>query len=151
MLASFPSPRVSFMTWRVLVVVLLCSGQSAIATEPELRLDLRKPRAEVRAALLKVTPLQTPAADVVSFITKHLQPNADTGIALTEGPAPGISGSKPRGAKFIRLYLGQYYDHPEVVFLAAPIMSQREVTAFWIFDEKGKLMDLVVDKQTGVY
>ena len=59
--------------------------------------------------------------------------------------------TKPRGAKFLRVYLGEYYDHPEVVFLTAPILMERQVRAIWIFDARNRLLDLVVEKKTGTY
>jgi hypothetical protein len=134
-----------------LFVALFLQPWKALTAEPEVIVDLRSPRTEIRKVLLSHTPLETTASDVAKFITKHLPHSPDGGVAVTDGPAPKIGNQKPRGSKFIRIYLGQYYDHPEVVFFAVPMLAQREVTAFWIFDEKARLIDVVVDKQTGVY
>lgn len=112
--------------------------------------DLRSRRSEIRAALLQHTAINSSTHDVVQFITKHLRHKADASVTVVEGPAPS-TGKLKRGAKFIRAYLGQYYDHPEVVFLAAPILAQKEVSAVWIFDEHDRLIDIFVDKKTGVY
>ncbi len=134
-----------------LVAVVLLQPSRATAAAPELILDLRSPRTKIRKVLLEKTPPQTDAKEVAKFIAQHLPRSANAAVEMTDGPAPAIGDATPRGSKFIRVYLGQYYDHPEVVFFSAPMMAQREVTAYWIFDDKGKLIDVVVDKHTGIY
>jgi len=71
-------------------------------------------------------------------------------VTITDGPAPIIDKQKVRGSKFIRIYLGQYYDI-QSCFPRGPMLAQREVTVFWIFDEKARLIDVMVEKRTGVY
>lgn len=133
-----------------LSVLLFVEASSSRAAGPEVTVDLRSPRSEIRAALLQHTAISSSVPEVAQFITRHLQHDADAAVTVVEGPAPSISGPN-RGAKFIRVYLGQYYDHPEVVFFAAPILAQREVSAIWIFDQHDRLIDIFVDKKTGVY
>ena len=50
-----------------------------------------------------------------------------------------------------RVFLGQYYDHPEIIFLTAPMLMQKEVSAQWAFDEHDRLIEIFVDKATEVY
>jgi hypothetical protein len=59
--------------------------------------------------------------------------------------------SQPRVAKSIRVYLGQYYKHLGAVFLTAPMVVHEDVSACWLFDSHHRLIDIVVDKQAGVY
>ena len=127
----------------------LCSATSLLGGAPALVIDPRSSRGEIRGELFKQTPINSSAADVMKFISKNLPDGTNSEVALVDGAAP--VNTKQRGVKFIRLYLGHYYDHPEVVFFAAPLMSQREVSAIWIFDRKDRLIDIVVDKHTGVY
>jgi hypothetical protein len=138
--------------WGVLAAVVICLLQGAgVAGDHGLALDLRQPRSELRATLLKFTPLGTPAATVLSFLTKHFGGNGTGPIALIDRPAPLRGKRATLGSKFIRVYLGQYYAHPELVFLTAPVIAQREVTAYWIFDQNARLIEVDVDKRTGIY
>ena len=110
--------------------------------------NLHAKRDEIRAALLQHTPVGSSVKDVTNFISKQLQPD---GGGSPVAVATVKDNSQPRVAKAIRVYLGQYYNHPEVVFLSAPLMVQREVTALWLFDSHDRLIDLRVDKQNGLY
>jgi len=47
--------------------------------------------------------------------------------------------------------LGQYYKRVGTVFLTAPMVVHEDVNAQWLFDRNGRLIDIVVDKQTRVY
>lgn len=114
--------------------------------------DLRSHRSEIRALLLEHTPLKSGAREVVDFISRHLQHDENTPVTVVDGSSPLVTAElRQRGAKFIRVYLGQYYDHPEVVFLAAPVLIQKEVRVIWIFDQQNRLIDIFVDKTTGTY
>jgi hypothetical protein len=77
----------------------------------------------------------------------------DAPITIQNEPAtaPAAEESTKRGVKRIHVYLGQYYDHPEVVFLSAPLMVQKEVSAQWAFDQHDRLIQIFVDKKTGLY
>jgi hypothetical protein len=139
-----------------IVVVLLAStldtAQPA-AKEAQVIVDLRAHRAEIRAALLRFTPTGSSLAKVLEFVSKQLQHAGNTPVVVENQPATGSAadGSPRRGVKKIHVYLGQYYDHPEVVFLSAPLMMQKEVSAQWAFDQHDRLVDILVDKTTGVY
>jgi hypothetical protein len=110
--------------------------------------DLRAHRAEIRAALLKYTPVGSSVKDVIDFISKQLQRAGGTSSVTVK---PVKDASQPGAAKTIRVYLGQYYDHPEVVFLSAPLMMQKEVTAQWLFDSHDRLIDVAIEKQDELY
>jgi hypothetical protein len=53
--------------------------------------------------------------------------------------------------KRISVDLGQYYFHPEIIFLSAPVLMQREVTAQWVFDQHDRLIDIAVEKKNRLY
>lgn len=111
-------------------------------------IDLRSHRGEIRVALLQHTPVGSRIKDVIDFISKQLQPASGASLVTVE---PIRDDSQPRATKTIRVYLGQYYDHPEVVFLSAPLVMQKEVTAQWLFDSHDLLVDVAVKKQNGLY
>ena len=110
--------------------------------------DLHAHRGEIRAALLKRTPLGSGVKSVLDFISKQLQQNGGASPVTVE---PVKDGSEPRAVKSVRAYLGQYYDHPEVVFLSTPLLMQKEVTAQWLFDSHDRLINIVVEKKNGIY
>ncbi|HEY2614151.1 MAG TPA: hypothetical protein VGI42_00435 [Chthoniobacterales bacterium] len=115
--------------------------------------DLRAHRGEIRTVLLRHTPLGSSETRVREFISKQLQRSGDTAVTSENQPADGTAavGSRLRGVKRIKIYLGQYYDHPEVIFLSAPLVMQREVTAQWAFDQHDRLIEIFVDKTNGLY
>lgn len=110
--------------------------------------DLRAHRGEIRTELLKHTPLGASVKVVTGFISKQLQREGSAAPVTVE---PVKDNSQPRAAKVIRVYLGQYYDHPEVVFFSAPMMMQKEVTAKWLFDSQDRLIDIALEKQEELY
>ncbi len=116
--------------------------------EPRLIIDLYAPRAEIRAVLLKRTPVGSSIKEVEEFISRQLQRSGDVS-AVTVQSAQDVS--KPRVATTIRVYLGQYYKHLGAVFLTAPMIVRKEVTAEWWFDRHDRLIDISVDKRTSVY
>ena len=134
-----------------LVTCFFFAGIGLIMAAPEespVVVDLHAHRGEIRVALLRHTPIGSSVKDVIDFVSKQLQCTEGTPPVTVE---PVKEGSKSTAAKRIRVYLGQYYDHPEVVFLSAPLMMQKEVTAQWLFDSRDRLIDIVVDKQNGLY
>lgn len=140
------------LAWCMVIMFLLEQSLCSQGAEPEVVIvDLRSHRSEIRAVLLKHTPLKSDTREVVEFISRHLQHNENASVTVVDGPPPVTAELKQRSAKFIRVYLGQYYDHPEVVFLAAPVLMQKEVCAIWIFDQQNRLIDIFVDKTTGTY
>ena len=110
--------------------------------------DLHAHRGEIRAVLLQRTPLGSNVKSVLDFISKQLQEDKGTSPVTVERVK---DGSEPRAVKSVRAYLGQYYDHPEVVFLSAPLLMQKEVTAQWLFDSHDRLINVVVEKKNGIY
>ena len=110
--------------------------------------DLHAHRGEIRAALLQRTPLGSNVKSVLDFISKQVQQNGGASPVTVE---PVKDGSESHAAKSVRAYLGQYYEHPEVVFLSAPLLMQKEVTARWLFDSHDRLIKVVVEKKNGIY
>lgn len=140
------------LAWCTVVIFLLGQSLCSHGAEPEVVIvDLRSHRAEIRAVLLKHTPLKSGTREVMEFISRHLQYHENGPVTVMDGPPPVTSELKQTGAKFIRIYLGQYYDHPEVVFLAVPVLMQKEVCVIWIFDQQNRLIDIFVDKTNGTY
>jgi hypothetical protein len=135
----------------ILLLPLLLNVQPAVAdtNPPPAIVDIHAPRAEIRAELLQQTPPGSSTEDVMSFISNRLQRSRSGVTEITVEPA-NIS-SQPRVAKTIRVYLGQYYKHLGAVFLTAPMVVNEDVNARWLFDRHRRLIDIVVDKQTGVY
>jgi len=115
--------------------------------------NLRAHRGEIRKCLLRQTPLGSTSQSVLKFIATQLEFSGSGSPKIESGPATGSAAeaSQDRGVKRIRIYLGQYYEHPEVVFLTAPILMEREVSAQWAFDKEDRLVDIFIDKNTGVY
>jgi len=110
--------------------------------------DLHAHRGEIRAALLQRMPLGSNVKSVLDFISKQVQQNGGASPVTVE---PVKDDSEPHAAKSVRPYLGQYYDHPEVVFLSAPLLMQKQVTAQWLFDSHDRLINVVVEKKNGIY
>jgi hypothetical protein len=139
----------------LVLLLLMASAGSALSDKKEapVIVDLRAHRAEIRAVLLRYTPLGSSAAQVIEFISAQLGHAGDAPITIENEPAtgPAAEESTKRGVKRIHVYLGQYYDHPEVVFLSAPLMMQKEVSAQWAFDQHDRLIQIFVDKKTGLY
>jgi hypothetical protein len=120
----------------------------ADATQPQVVVDLRASEPEIRAKLLKHTPVGSSIGNVVEFISKHLK-GVQGAPAIAVRPAKDASIS--RGAKTISVYLGEYYKHLGALFLTAPMIVREEVRARWWFDRHDRLIDIVVEKHTRVY
>lgn len=130
-----------FFVWLIAAQPLWGEGN-----EPRLIVDLYAPRAEIRALLLKRTPVGLSMKEVEAFISKRLQRPGDVSAVTVQPDA-----SKPRAAKTIRVNLGEYYKHLGAVFLTAPMVVHKEVSAQWWFDRHDRLIDISVDKRTSVY
>jgi hypothetical protein len=134
----------------ILSLVLVASGAAAADTNPpRVIVDIYAPRAAIRAELLQQTPPGSSIEYVISFITNRLQ-RTRSGVAKISVESANIP-SQPRVAKTIHVYLGQYYKNIGAVFLTAPMIVHEDVSARWLFDRHRRLIDIVVDKQTGVY
>jgi hypothetical protein len=123
------------------------------STETKIPVDLHAHRAEIRELLLRRTPIGSTAPDVLKIVATKLSRSGNGSPKIENGPAtgPATKGSRLRGVKKIRVFLGQYYDHPEVIFLTAPMLMEKEVTAQWAFDDHDRLIEIFVDKASEVY
>jgi hypothetical protein len=131
-----------------LVAGFLVTTSGLALSEPKespVIVDLHAHRGEIQAVLIQRTPL---GSSVIDFISKQLQQDKGMSPVTVE---PVKDGSEPRAIKSVRAYLGQYYDHPEVVFLSAPLLLQKQVTAQWLFDSHDRLINVVVEKKNGIY
>ena len=134
----------------ILSLVLIASGAALADTSPpRVIVDIYAPRAAIRAELLQQTPPGSSIENVISFISNRLQ-RTRSGVAKISVEPDNIP-SQPRVAKSIHVYLGQYYKHLGAVFLTAPMVVHEDVSACWLFDSHHRLIDIVVDKQAGVY
>jgi hypothetical protein len=123
------------------------------ANESKVVVDLHAHPAEIRAVLLHCTPIGSKAPDVLTFIAVQLESSGGVPPTIDNGPAtgPAAEGSRRPGVRTVHVYLGQYYKNLGVVFLSSPMIMSREVSAQWAFDEHDHLIDIFIDKQTGVY
>ena len=134
----------------ILSLVLVASGAAAADTNPpRVIVDIYAPRVAIRAELLQQTPPGSSIEYVISFISNRLQ-RTRSGVAKISVEPANIP-SQPRVASAIHVYLGQYYKHLGAVFLTAPMVVHEDVSARWLFDRDRRLIDIVVDKETGVY
>lgn len=134
----------------ILPLVLVVSAAALADTnQPRVIVDIYAPRAAIRAQLLQQTPPGSSIEYVISFISNRLQ-STRSGVAKIS-VEPAAIPSQPRVAKTIHVYLGQYYKHVGAVFLTAPMVVHEDVNAVWLFDRHRGLIDIVVDKKTGVY
>jgi hypothetical protein len=142
---------------RELVVIALLVRLIVVAfgepNKTKVTLDLHAPAAEIRAVLLRHTPIESKAADVLKFIATRLERSGDAPLKIDNAPATGSAAeaSHRRGLRRIRVYLGEYYQHPGAVFLSAPMIMRKRVSAQWAFGEHDRLIDIFVDKRTFVY
>ena len=129
------------------LILLVVSAALADKNPPPVIIDIHAPRAAIRAELLQQTPPGSTIEYVNSFVSDQLQCTPG-GVAEISVEPPNVV---PRAAKIIQIHLGQYYKHLGAVFLTAPMIVHEDVSAHWLFDHHGRLIDIVVDKQTGVY
>jgi len=134
----------------ILSLALLWLVQPAPADNTSRRVivDLHAPPAEIRAALLKHAPPGSRIEYVMEFIAKRLEPH-ESSSAITAQPTQ--DAARPRVAKTINVFLGQYYQHLGAIFLTAPMVVHEEVSVQWLFDRRDRLIDVAVQKQAGVY
>ncbi|MDQ6655092.1 MAG: hypothetical protein M3Y80_04680 [Verrucomicrobiota bacterium] len=143
--------------WRVWLLTLLITGWSFIAgdaqTETPRPIEPSEQRADTRAALLQRTPVGTSLAEVLKFLATNLHKEGDQAATVEPHGATGEAAAhgKTAGVKSIRMPLGQYVENPATIFLTAPMLLEREVTAQWAFDEHDRLVDIFVDKTTATY
>ena len=134
-----------------LLLLLLLIVQPALAdtNPPQVIVDIYAPRAAIRAQLLQQTPPNSTIEYVINFISNRLR-RTGSGVAKISVEPANIP-AQPHVAKSIHVYLGQYYKHVGALFLTAPMVVHEDVSAHWLFDSHRRLIDIVVDKQSGVY
>ncbi len=132
----------------ILCLILLVVSAALADTNPSpVIINIHAPRAAIRTELLQQTPPGSSIEYVNSFVSDRLQ-RTPGGVAEISLEPPN---AVPRAAKIIQIYLGQYYKHLGAVFLTAPMVVHENVSARWLFDRRSRLIDIVVDKQAGVY
>jgi hypothetical protein len=113
--------------------------------------SLDTPRTEIRAELLKHTPPWTSAAEVLRFITTSIPAKPGKPAPQIEAtPATGAAAiaSGHAGTQRIRIVLGDYVPNPGLLLQPIPLEIENRVTAQWVFDADGHLLDIFVDKTT---
>jgi hypothetical protein len=143
----------SARTFIFVFLLLSALRQPICGEEPTPPVNVEDHRAEIRTALLRFTPLGSSPQDVLAFIKNRLLRKDDVPPRLENHSAIGETAeqSSRRGTKSIQLELGRYLTHPEVIFLTAPIVMEKEVTAQWAFDQHDRLIEIFVDKQAALY
>ena len=114
------------------LLLLLCAVFLSVYLNP-----LRAPPERIRATLLRETPLGTSIEQVRAFVDSHYGPNRthveSKGFLKQDG-----GESVAVGVTSVEADLGQYYDIP----FPFPVF----VTAYWGFDQRGRLIDVRVMK-----
>jgi hypothetical protein len=132
----------------ILFLALLIVQVAPAESKRPIIVDIHAPRAAIREILLKHTPVGSSMADVTGFISKRLETSGSISATKVE---PAKAALPARATKAIRVALGQYYKRLGAVFLTAPMVVHEDVSALWLFDLNGRLIDIVVDKQARVY
>lgn len=131
----------------LLLALLIVQLVSAESQRPVI-VDVHAPRAAIREILLEHTPVGASMAYVRGFISKRLATSGSISAIRVE---PANAALPPGAITRIRVSLGQYYKRLGAVFLTAPMIVHEDVSALWLFDLDGRLVDIVVDKQGRVY
>ena len=126
----------------VFLIVLACE---AYGDEEKTGIDPSEHRAAIRQKLLEVTPLGEPFANVIALLNAKFS-SPDKASAIEVKPVPSPSDSRIL-VKTIRVDLGQYLTNPLTLTLEIPLPLIAETSATWIFDEKDRLVDIVVKKK----
>ena len=129
------------------LALLIVQAAPAEGNRPVI-VNIHAPRAAIREMLLKHTPVGSSIAYVTGFISKRLETSGSFSAIRVE---PVKAALPPSATKTIRVSLGQYYKRLGAVFLTAPMVVHEDVSAQWLFGLKGRLIDIVVDKQARVY
>lgn len=130
---------------RIVLAVIFLAILSAVVVA--LLNPLRKSEEQIRADLLKLTPIGTDMQELKNPIKRTGKIDwvrEDWGIVIgPRGPSGGypLDDEELIGEKSMRVYLGDYY-----VFFPFGIY----VEAFYAFDENGKLIEIAIRKGTNV-
>ena len=137
---------------RLLFLSVLLAFASCVAgdrSDGPVEIDPLSKRVEIRKELLKYTPPGSSSKAVIAFLkTRLLKKEAPTPV-MEDHPATGPSADAApnRGAKVIKLNLGDYVPNTILLTLAPPIPFQEAVVAQWAFDRDDKLVDLFLDRK----
>ena len=136
-------------------IVLLTVSVVAVTGQRAERplIDPVEHRSEIRAILLKQTPLGSNLADVQRFIGLNFaQSVADAAKIQPHGAEGELAANSPnKGVKSLQISLGAYIENPGTIFLTAPLLNEKTVTAQWAFDKNNRLVEIFVDKTTTTY
>ena len=129
----------------VLAVLFLMFFGKAYGDEEKPAINPSEHRAAIRQKLLELTPLGEPFANVVVLLNeKFTSPDKASAIEVKLVPSPSDSHIL---VKTIRVDLGQYLTNALTLTLEIPLPLIAETSATWIFDEKNRLVDIVVSKK----
>ena len=129
----------------VLAVLFLMVFGEAYGDEEKPAINPSEHRAAIRQKLLELTPLNEPFANVVVLLNeKFTSPDKASAIEVKLVPSPSDSHIL---VKTIRVDLGQYLTNALTLTLEIPLPLIAETSATWIFDEKNRLVDIVVSKK----
>ena len=125
------------------------SPPPALAANTPVEIDPLAKRAEIRKELLKYAPLGSSSREVIAFLKTRLLKADDPEPVLLEHAAAGPSAkaSANRGAKIIKLNLGDYIPNTILLTLSPPMPFQEAIIAQWAFDGNDKLVDLFLDRK----
>lgn len=99
---------------------------------------LRRSPASIEHRLYKITPFGTSfefATNRLSKVFAEISFSENTGFVRHDWPGPW----EVVGSKAIKVHLGEYYQFP---------VGRTGVAAYWGFDDKGKLIEIWVRKDT---
>lgn len=127
------------------LLLLMVFAHEAQGDEEKPAIDPSEHRAAIRQKLLELTPLGEPFAKVIALLNEKFT-SPDKASAIEVKPVPSPSDSR-KLIKTIRVDLGQYLTNPLTLTLEIPLPLIAETSATWIFDEKDRLVDIVVTKK----
>ena len=137
----------------IVVGVVLVGGLVVVGCCVRMVRDpLRRSPREIERSLHRHTPIGMPDIEARALIRgswPQEPPYADAGVTY-EGDARGFVKQEPPrppvvvGATSAKAYLGWYWSFESI------LPFRTDVTAFWAFDDKGKLVEVWVWKTTDV-
>jgi hypothetical protein len=138
----------------ILCLAFALSGVLCGCTTPH-GVSLSKPVEQIRASILKITPLGTPFEGVKMSIHTKIHPDSfyydkhanglpGTGVA-TGGGGPIIWDRWPLGGEHHGKEIGC-----QIGSIGIPLWNEENVCADWVFDDKDRLADVFVYKTSNL-